>query len=254
MMKRTVLVLTIAVMVITVGYAEGGQDRPVSPPPTSRGVPIPTTQSGAQNAQSGGISLTAQEAAAAGFQYEVSNGGVTITDYVGSAKNVSIPARINGLPVTAIGLSAFWDKRLTSVTIGNSVTIIENNAFLGNRLTSVTIPNSVIYIGDSAFGSNHLTSVTIGNGVTYIGESAFNFNQLTSVTIPNSVTEIGSAAFTANQLTSITIGANVDVWGGDYDSSFPGDFDDVYAGGGSQAGTYRVYTGLLGLSNTWKRQ
>jgi hypothetical protein len=49
-------------------------------------------------------SLSAQNAA--DFVYEARNGEVTITGYTGSAKNVTIPSRINNLPVTAIGEGA----------------------------------------------------------------------------------------------------------------------------------------------------
>jgi hypothetical protein len=44
MIKKTVLVLTIAVMVVAAGFAQGGQGRPV--PPTARDVPVPTAQRG----------------------------------------------------------------------------------------------------------------------------------------------------------------------------------------------------------------
>ncbi|WP_461256938.1 leucine-rich repeat domain-containing protein, partial [Treponema sp. R80B11-R83G3] len=136
------------------------------------------------------------------------NAFVTILKYVGSEKNVKIPEKINGLPVTAIEDSAFYKKELTSVTIPNSVTVIGNWAFYGNKLTGVTIPNTVTTIGEDAFSENQLTSVIIPNSVTVIGESAFYRNQLTSVTVPDSV-NIKQYAFWYNNLTSITIGANV---------------------------------------------
>jgi hypothetical protein len=93
------------------------------------------------------------------FEAVIFNNAVEITRYKGSSKHISIPARINGLPVTTIG----------------------GRVFMSNELTSVTIPDSVTAIGDQAFQSNHLTSVTIGNGVTTIGDYAFYENQLTSV-------------------------------------------------------------------------
>ena len=104
-------------------------------------------------------------------------------------------------------------KRLTSITIPDSVTSIGSRAFAGcDSLTSVTIGNSVTSIGDYAFaGCDSLTSVTIPNSVTSIGDRAFyNCTSLTSVTIPNSVTSIGSYAFSScSGITSVTIGNSV---------------------------------------------
>jgi hypothetical protein len=167
---------------------------------------------------------------------------VTITGYTGTGGNVTIPAEIEGMPITAIKDGAwnngvFYNKQLTGVTIPDSVISIGNYAFYRNQLTSVTIGNNVISIGDYAFGdyyvenrnpltsviipdsvtsignsafaNNQLTDVIIGNSVTSIGDSAFSGNQLTSVIIPDSVISIGDEAFYLNKLTTVTIGNNV---------------------------------------------
>ena len=128
------------------------------------------------------------------FVFEEAGGKITITIYKGNEKDVRIPERINGLPVTAIGFNAFIGRQLTSVTIPNSVTTIGEQAFSGNWLTSVTIPNSVTTIRRFAFESNQLTSITIPNSVTDIGVSAFRGNRLTSVTLPDNV-NIESSSF-----------------------------------------------------------
>jgi hypothetical protein len=147
------------------------------------------------------------------FEYIVENGGIIITRYKGSVKDVVIPERINGLPVVVIGYrwvgsriyGAFEGNKIISITIPNSVTHINEKAFFENLLTSVTIPNSVTHIGRLAFAVNQLNSVKIGNSVTLIDRAAFSNNNLTSVTIPNSVTRIKEEAFNENQLTSVTI-------------------------------------------------
>ena len=132
-----------------------------------------------------------------GFVYKGSS-TLTITGYTGRAKNVSIPASINGKPVTAIGDHAFFQKQLTSLTIPSSVSSIGWGTFLDNQLTSVDLGSGIKTIGNYAFERNQLTSITIPNSVTSIGVWAFAENQLTSVTIPNSVTSIGHNAFTDN--------------------------------------------------------
>ena len=138
-----------------------------------------------------------------------STGTITLTDYTGTETDVTIPAQINGIPVTAIGETAFQGKNLTSVTIPTSVTSIGVSAFQNNQLTSITIPGSVTAIGNGAFMYNQLTGVAIPGSVTTIGDNAFTGNNLVSVTIPNSVTFIGTQAFMNNQLTSVTIPGSV---------------------------------------------
>ena len=154
---------------------------------------------------------------------------------------IDIPEKINGVAITKIGNSAFYNcSGLTSVTIGNSVTSIGNSAFYGcsgltsviwnaenctsagsseypifsncSKLTNVTIGKNVKIIPDYAFsGCSDLTSVTIPNSVASIGSSAFSSCiRLTSVTIPNSVTSIGTSAFSSCiGLTSVTIGNSI---------------------------------------------
>ncbi len=152
--------------------------------------------------------------------YTAENGAITITGYKGTTAQVIIPETIDGLPVRAIGNSAF-DSRLdiyfvsipdsvkgiggyafnrcsmTSVSIGKNVTSIGGSAFAGcTGLTSLTIPNSVTAIGDLAFYQcTGLTSLSIGN-VTSLGNYTFaGCTGLTSLTIPNSVTYIGDHTF-----------------------------------------------------------
>ena len=87
----------------------------------------------------------------------VYSGGVDSFTIIGTDPKASgaliIPAAVNGLPVTAIGHSAFYDySRLTSVIIPPSVTSIGPAAFGGcTGLTNMTIPNSVTSIGNWAF-------------------------------------------------------------------------------------------------------
>jgi len=178
------------------------------------------------------------------FHYREYSNSIEITKYKGAGGNVTIPAQINGKPVTSIGGWAFSGcTSLTSITIPNSVTSIGEYAFYESGLTSVTIPNSVTSIGSAAFADCPLTAInvdtantayssqdgvlynkakttliqypkgktsvsfTIPNSVTSIGVGAFwNCTSLTSVTIPNSVTSIGLQAFSGcTSLASVTI-------------------------------------------------
>lgn len=142
-----------------------------------------------------------------GICYNIlSDNSVEVT-YNGSSYNndyedVIIPETVthdgSTYSVTSIGESAFYDSKLTSIKIPNSVTAIGNSAFaFCTSLTSLEIPNSVTSIGSYAFiECSSLASIEIPNGVTYIDEWVFlNCTSLTSIEIPNSVTSIGSSAF-----------------------------------------------------------
>ena len=158
----------------------------------------------------GGAILTAQWTVNSSyFKRTVSNGYVTITGVNETPTGaLEIPARIDGVPVGAIGENAFNNcQNLTSVTIPAGVTTIGGEAFYYCRkMTTITIPSSVTTIGGAAFSYCYaLESLTIPFGVTSIGNSAFSHCGLTSITIPNSVTSIGTAAFCYSDLTSISI-------------------------------------------------
>ena len=143
------------------------------------------------------------------FRYYAYASTVFITGYQGDGGAVTIPAQIDGRPVTVIDQGAFNNCiDIVSITIPSSVTRIESMAFSGTGLTSVTIPDSVTSIGSMAFYKcASLTSVTIPNSVKTIGRMTFSgCTNLTGVTIPSSVTSIEMSAFSkCTNLTSITI-------------------------------------------------
>ncbi|MBQ6832356.1 MAG: leucine-rich repeat domain-containing protein [Oscillospiraceae bacterium] len=147
--------------------------------------------------------------------YTVSDGKATITDCDTSVSGkFTIPSKLGGYPVTAIGDYAFTDcSRLISVQIPTGVTSIGKSAFSWcQRLSKVTIPDTVTIIGDLAFAEcSSLTKAYLPNSVTYIGSEAFSRCQkLSSIKIPNSVKTIGDCAF-ANcfAATSLRIGSGL---------------------------------------------
>ena len=153
------------------------------------------------------------------FEVEPNEQGCTIAKYIGpETGDVVIPARINGKPVTEIGVMAFYVcKGLTGVTIPDGVTTIGSYVFHScENLTSVTIPGSVTTIGDHAFtGCTALAGITIPNGVTEINPYIFHYcASLTNVTIPRGVTAIWTSAFECcSGLTSVTIPDSVQkIW------------------------------------------
>jgi hypothetical protein len=146
----------------------------------------------------------------ASFNFTNINGTITVTRYTGSGGAVSIPGKVNGVPVTGIADYAFFScSSLTSVTIPTNIISIGVNAFAScSGLTNVTLPNGLARIGSAAFSyCASLTSVMIPNSVTNLGDYAFLFcTSLTSVTIPNRLTSLGSFVFNhCASLTNVTI-------------------------------------------------
>ncbi len=90
---------------------------------------------------------TAQPSVTLPYLYEITKGSVTITKYIGSDTDVTIPTSIEGLPVTSIGESAFAGTAVKKVTIPKGVTNIDWFAFNScTSLTEIMIPSSVILI------------------------------------------------------------------------------------------------------------
>lgn len=184
------------------------------------------------------------------YIYRVNGGEATITGFnLVYSGSLSIPDKLGGFPVTAIGFRAFeLCSRLTAVTIPDSVTAIAREPFRDcASLATVTIPDSVTNINNyiSLYCSS-LTNINVSDGnprytdiggvlfdknctklieypgglsgpytiptsVVVIGDSAFcGCTFLTAITIPDSVAVIGNSTFHGcTNLTTATISGNV---------------------------------------------
>jgi len=163
---------------------------------------------------------------------------IQINGYKGSAKEISIPAKIQNLTVTEVYLDN--NKNITKVTLPNGVTDFQFADF--SSLISVNIPNSVTEFKGAEFGGcTSLATVTIPDSVTLIGQKVFeDCAKLTSITIPASVTRIGKDAFKGcASLTSVTFSGTLSSSGFDANAfNGLGDIRDKYSAAGGGAGTY----------------
>ncbi|HWP96129.1 MAG TPA: stalk domain-containing protein [Syntrophomonadaceae bacterium] len=115
------------------------------------------------------------------FTYSLSGSEATITGYTGTDQDVEIPEVISDggtdYPVTALDISVFYGKSITSITIPTGVTSIPLNEF-----ATCTCLGTVIFTGPSSLASIDLAAF---NGCTSLGE----------INIPSTVTSIGNKAF-----------------------------------------------------------
>jgi len=198
------------------------------------------------------------------FDYTTNNGTITFTGYTGAGGAVTIPAKINGLPVTGIGEGAFavhanWKGtahnkskgRLTSVTIPDSVTNIGSHAFTGcSSLTRVTIPTGVTSIGWGMFsGCRGLANIKIPNSITSIEFEAFTgCSGLTDIAIPDSVTNIGDWAFSAcTSLRAITVDARNPIYGSVDGVLFDKNHATLIQFPSGKTGGYAIPNGVTGV-------
>jgi hypothetical protein len=161
-------------------------------------------------------------------------GGITIIAYNGTEKNVVIPETIGGLPVTIIGIRAFYRKDLSSVIIPETVVTIEPMAFAENQLETIDI-SGCAFIGYEAFAGNQISALTLSEHLSSIGPRAFINNKLSAITLPGKITNIGKDAFTGNPLSSINVAANRNLF---TSQGFEASFVNYYVGTGRGAGIY----------------
>lgn len=133
------------------------------------------------------------------FVYEVNDGKVSITGYIGNDKEVTVPAKIKGMPVTELCSSTFeGNSTIEAVKLPNGLESIDSDAFSEcYKLKSIEVPDSVTYIGPDAFEyCTALTSAKLGTGIKEINNRTFfRCTALESVNIPDGVTSIGDKAF-----------------------------------------------------------
>ena len=104
------------------------------------------------------------------------DGTLTLARFYGSAQSVTVPSRVEGRQVTAIGREAFSYR---------------------TALESVSLPRGITTIGQSAFYyCSALKSIELPYGVTSVGASAFHSCfALETAVLPSSIRSIGSMAF-----------------------------------------------------------
>lgn len=152
-----------------------------------------------------------------GYLFFPCDGKNYLIDYVGNETELTLPGSYKGENYEIYDYAFYWDFKLTSVVVPDTVTNIGNSAFERcMALESITLPTSLTGIGARAFTwCTRLKNITIPQGVTAIGDNAFeDCHYLESIVFPEGVTTIGNwAFFRCSILKSVTIPASLTVMG-----------------------------------------
>lgn len=130
--------------------------------------------------------------------------GNAITDrmfYATTYKNIVLPSG-----VTSIGNEAFKSsRRLTGITLPESLQTIGEYAFAQTGLTSIEIPDAVTTMGHRMLQDcGALTSIKIGNGITEIPECwAESCDNLNEVTLGKKVSNVRRRAFRGSNIQNV---------------------------------------------------
>jgi len=140
-----------------------------------------------------------------------------VKDYIGfgwSFKKITVPSEYNGIPVYAIGESAFSGACVGSVTLSEGIVEIGKFAFERAGMKEIILPESVENIGFAAFrDAENLKKVILPHSLKIISEEAFfGCSALKEVALPANLEVIDKSAFAyCKQLKEIYIPQSVQV-------------------------------------------
>lgn len=130
--------------------------------------------------------------------YELDDGEITITGYLGTGRELVIPAEIDDRPVTKIGAYAFAEYDMTRIELPKTVTEIGAYAFSEcDCLTEIELPEKMEVIGEGAFyHCDLLEKVILPSELRRIGDGAFNSCVLLDdIDIPVDLEYLGAYSF-----------------------------------------------------------
>ncbi len=147
-----------------------------------------------------------------GFFYSLSEDEteITITGYTGTASEITVPSKINNIPVTAIGSLAFANNTdITSVKLPDTVTSIGDCAFqLCTKLSEITLGSGLKIIEPWAFRETAFSEISFPEGLEMIDAYAFYDSAVESVQLPASLKYLGSGVFGACPVMSVSVSSD----------------------------------------------
>lgn len=134
-----------------------------------------------------------------------------------AGKDYTVPSSIrfggHMYRVTEIGGSAFYGKKVKSVTLPMGLKSIGDNAFMSSTISEINIPVTVTNIGKRAFSNiPTLKTISVPNSVKTIGHSCFVMcTGLTEAKLPARLEKLENSLFKGcRSLTKVTLPQNID--------------------------------------------
>lgn len=144
------------------------------------------------------------------FIYEKNEDSVTITGYSGIEEEVSVPKKIEGLPVTEIAENAFNGMvNLKKITLPDTVTKIDYAFVNCADLISVDIGNGIISMNGAFKDCINLEEVVGGESAVELSEAFMNCTALREASIPSSAVNCNSTFKGCSSLTSVMISEGI---------------------------------------------
>lgn len=126
-----------------------------------------------------------------------------ISNYSMLSGEVEVPSQVTykgvTYDVTGVGITAFHNSPIRSITLPNSIHYISEQAFIGcKNLETIHIPTTVTHIGISAFGDTKWYD-NQPNGAVYINDILYKYKgemtDNTSFAVPENIHSISGGAF-----------------------------------------------------------
>ncbi len=148
------------------------------------------------------VLLLIQKAESSTGEWKIDEKQGIVMKYLGSATQIIIPSKVNGVSIYETGEFIFYgkEKKITSLTIQEGILWIGQFSFSDlPNLKTVILPSSLTYIAKWAFsGCKSLQSIIIPNKVDTIDTNAFEgCTNLKRIDIPSSVKNFGYFVFQA---------------------------------------------------------
>ena len=148
-----------------------------------------------------------EKTGAGNLHYGIFSDHVSVISYEGADTEVTVPAQVEGLPVTEVAGGCFQQSvlgsghtvpKLEKVVLPEGITQMGDNVFHNCRyLKEVVLPSSLEKLGECAFsGCSVLAEISLPENLRVLGKGCFDgCTALESVKLPPALTQIGEGLF-----------------------------------------------------------